>query len=368
MAIPLQRLALRNDRRVDPAASEWGDQFPWPDRYTLCLTYRCQFACGHCTLRRALSGSVSDVDEMPVSRWIDLLDKTAFTGAAYTLFGGEPLLYPDIDQLIRRLGEGGHDAEIVTNGYDLARYMDILLENRINIIVSLDGTEPVHDRIRGRSGSHAKIFAVLNRLLVECPGELRNIGVNCVMSPDNVRDLPRFLETLTGYPLGLVMLQHLQYTNPDAAVVTDHIWRERLGLGYGLTLTPNRRPAIDDEYVRELCRFIAGTKERYGERLGKAGGRLVLYPDLPAASIRHYYYDDENYMLLPGRHCRKPWRNPIVSPTGDVANCVGSVVGNIHDESFWRIWNGPENRRFRDCLSATGAFPACARCCDLYRS
>ena len=65
------------------------------------------------------------------------------------LWGGEPLLYPDFDALVSSLYQMGFPLGMVTNGTLLDRHLDACRSCFRHIYVSVDGTQSVHDAIRG---------------------------------------------------------------------------------------------------------------------------------------------------------------------------------------------------------------------------
>jgi MoaA/NifB/PqqE/SkfB family radical SAM enzyme len=100
---------------------------------------RCNLSCEYCNEFDKNSPPVP-LDE--VNRWIDHLGKlgTAMVGIS----GGEPLLHPELDQIIRRIRKNGAIAGMITNGY-------LLNEERIERLnragldhmqISIDNIEP----------------------------------------------------------------------------------------------------------------------------------------------------------------------------------------------------------------------------------
>src|SRR5687768_10479650 len=77
---------------------------------------RCNLACSYCNEFDDHSRPVSTPDML---RRIDLLDDLG-TGIV-TFSGGEPLLHPDLDALIRHVRARGMIATLITNGYLLTR-------------------------------------------------------------------------------------------------------------------------------------------------------------------------------------------------------------------------------------------------------
>jgi MoaA/NifB/PqqE/SkfB family radical SAM enzyme len=73
---------------------------------------RCNLSCAYCNEYDSVSKPVP-TDEM--LRRIDLL--AALGTTAITISGGEPLLHPDLDEIIRRIRSHGILATLITNGY-----------------------------------------------------------------------------------------------------------------------------------------------------------------------------------------------------------------------------------------------------------
>ena len=75
-------------------------------------TRRCNLACTYCNEFDDFSGPV------PTEVMFDRIDRLARLGTSIISFsGGEPLLHPDLDQLIARIREHGRIAGMITNGF-----------------------------------------------------------------------------------------------------------------------------------------------------------------------------------------------------------------------------------------------------------
>jgi len=108
----------------------------------------CNLHCTHCYWW--LNRKDNDQD-LSAERWREIIKRTFKKHGIYivTLVGGEPTMRPDIIQVFCE--EMPRRVCVVTNGtYPLKRF-----ENLYFYWISLDGTETVHDSIRGR-GSYAK--------------------------------------------------------------------------------------------------------------------------------------------------------------------------------------------------------------------
>lgn len=100
---------------------------------------RCNLSCTYCNEFDDFSKPVP-VEEM--FRRIDRLG--SFGTSVVTISGGEPLLHPDLDEIIRRIRHNGMIAGIITNGY-------LLTADRINrfnraglefLQISIDNVQP----------------------------------------------------------------------------------------------------------------------------------------------------------------------------------------------------------------------------------
>jgi MoaA/NifB/PqqE/SkfB family radical SAM enzyme len=73
---------------------------------------RCNLACEYCNEYDDFSNPV------PTETMFQRVDKLAELGTAVvTISGGEPLLHPELDQVISRIRRGGMIAGLITNGY-----------------------------------------------------------------------------------------------------------------------------------------------------------------------------------------------------------------------------------------------------------
>jgi MoaA/NifB/PqqE/SkfB family radical SAM enzyme len=108
----------------------------------------CNLHCSHCYwwLNRK-----NDAEDLSAEQWRQIIRRTFKKQHVYvvTLVGGEPTMRPDIIQVFCE--EMPRRVCIVTNGtYPLKRF-----ENLYFYWISLDGTEEVHDSIRGK-GAYVK--------------------------------------------------------------------------------------------------------------------------------------------------------------------------------------------------------------------
>jgi MoaA/NifB/PqqE/SkfB family radical SAM enzyme len=102
-------------------------------------TRRCNIDCGYCNEYDKVSPPV------PTDTLYKRIDKLAELGTAVLAFsGGEPMLHPDLDDLIRRIRSHGMMAGLITNGYFLVpkRIQELNTAGLDFLQISIDNVEP----------------------------------------------------------------------------------------------------------------------------------------------------------------------------------------------------------------------------------
>jgi hopanoid biosynthesis associated radical SAM protein HpnH len=116
----------------------------------------CNLACAGC-------GRVREYRDV-VDRRLDVDACLAAVRAAdapiVSVSGGEPLLHPQIGEIVRALKDDGRYLYLCTNGLLLEEKLDLFPPSRqLAFVVHLDGTEAVHDRVTQRPGTYATAVA-----------------------------------------------------------------------------------------------------------------------------------------------------------------------------------------------------------------
>lgn len=148
-----------------------------PSLVQLVVTRRCNLSCGYCNEYDHVSLPV-DTDEM-----LRRIDHVASLGTVVlTLTGGEPLLHPHLDDLIRRSVERGMVCTSITNGYTLTRrWIDRLNRSGLTLLqVSIDNLKPNEvsekswselEKRLGLLRDHAQFEVTVNAVLGSCSAE-----------------------------------------------------------------------------------------------------------------------------------------------------------------------------------------------------
>jgi uncharacterized protein len=183
-------------------------------KYTLCITQRCNLACGYCYIEKKNSRMSLDI----ARKVIDFVFSNTPPQDKIDIgfFGGEPLLEFDIIKDTTTMIETHPSFDdtrveltVVTNGTVFSRTIgEFLNRHNIGYCVSYDGLPQVHDIFRTFPDGTGSSFIVENTIKL-AREVLPSVLVNAVYHPDTFHYLPQVVEHLSS--LGLRQI----YLNPD---------------------------------------------------------------------------------------------------------------------------------------------------------
>jgi hopanoid biosynthesis associated radical SAM protein HpnH len=111
--------------------------------------FACNLRCSGCGRVREYADCVQDV--LSIDECLAAADECG--APVVSICGGEPLIYPGIEDLVRRLVARRKHVYLCTNGVQLEKKLPGLRpSSRLFISVHLDGMEATHDRIVQREG------------------------------------------------------------------------------------------------------------------------------------------------------------------------------------------------------------------------
>ncbi len=359
-----RRWGISLDRRYRPGLSS-----P-PVSLSLNLTRRCNLKCWMCEQHRHQSRGSSVLSwydparELPLAVWRNLLKQVAYFRPRLYLTGGEPLLYPHLPELILEAKKRGLLVHLQTNGTLLDRAAQELVAAAVEMVtVSLDGPPEIHDRIRGQRGAFRRTREGIAALLAAREGRGGPLVlINCVISKANIPILGEVASLALEMGADILQLQHTIF-NSRENVERHNCWlSQEFARSQGLDLvTPSIPPGefYESEITREdLPRLRAGLEE--ARRLAQGRLRLQFLPNLPDDLLASYYLDLNHPFP---QVCQDLWKGCRIMPDGTVSPCLHLVAGNITQQPFREIWNGPQMQRVRRLIGRR-LFPGCARCCS----
>ena len=288
-----------------------------PTRVYFELTRRCNLSCRTCfnDSHQPLAG------ELTVPEILDTLDQLDRLGTFEIRFtGGEPTAHPGFREIVAFARERGFYVSLGTNGVYSDQVRSWIYESGVDwFIVSLDGTEEVNDRVRGR-GTYRQVLRTLAELAAHSQLAVR---------------------------LNMVVARHNFHTLESVAQLADQYGVESLNMiplrPYGRSVKAMTDDMFDQSDFYMFVKQIQGLRRRY----------QVQFPttlDLldPEATTSH------DPMVQKKHTCAAGVEATVIGATGDVYGCSYSpasfpdspdvegrrlfVAGNVREESLRDIW------------------------------
>jgi MoaA/NifB/PqqE/SkfB family radical SAM enzyme len=339
-----------------------------PEAITLFLTHRCNLRCKMCgqwgergVTRKGEAGSA--MSELPPEQIKKVIDELSHFLPNITLFGGEPLLYPQCERIIRYIKGHKMHCLVITNGFLLEELARELVESGLDELnVSLDGASELHDNIRGMPGLFDKITNGLKKVQAIKKQMGRHkplLNLQCTINRDNYNYLEQLLEVARLVQADSLTFHNLIFISRPLKEEQDEFDR-RFGCessGWeGFIFDPGIDPQVLYEKIKKI-------------RQGRYKFNIDFYPNFSSKALLHYYTNEKYAPEGYPKRCLSPWVVAYVFPDAEIRPCLNSSYsfGNIKSSAFMQAWNSPQALRYRKALKNQRIFPACARCTELYR-
>jgi pyrroloquinoline quinone biosynthesis protein E len=299
-----------------------------PRPYTLVaeLTYRCPLACGYCSNPLDLARHSAELD---TAGWRQVFADAAALGVLQAnLTGGEPLVRPDLTELVAAAHAQQLYTNLITSGIpaDRGRLAELAGAGLDSIQLSVQDVDP-HGAawIAGRDDLDAKLEMAAAARALGLP-----LTLNVVIHRGNIARVPEFIALAERIGAERLELANTQY------------------LGWALA---NRDALLPARADIERARGVAAAAA------ARLRGRIeILF-------VRPDYYADRP------RACMDGWarRYVVVTPDGVALPChqaatiAGLAFENVRHRGLGAIWtDSPAMRAFR----GDGWMPAPCRTCD----
>lgn len=182
-------------------------QFPFSVEFE--LTKACNFGCPFCyntwKYEDIDKKEKMHIDKEAIFRVLDECKKNKLLKVRYS--GGEPTLYPFLDEVIEYGNNLGFFQSIFTNAYLLNdEKIKFWKENNIKeVLISLHGNEETHESITAIKGSYEKTIENINKLIIS---GIRVI-VEMTLVSSNIEQVEDVIDKL--YPLGVDEFRIMKY-------------------------------------------------------------------------------------------------------------------------------------------------------------
>lgn len=309
---------------------------------TLMPHSRCNCRCIMCDIWKANRAGAS-LDEAALK---SLVAEFATLGVRWVvLSGGEALMHRNLWALCAALKALPVKVTLLSSGLLLSRHAEQIATWCDEVIVSLDGTQAVHDSIRGVAGCYQAIadgVAALRRVKPRFP-----VSARCVVQRRNFRDLPGVVSAAR--QIGLDRISFLAADLASTAFNRPEGWPQDRVEEVGLS------PEESQECVLHIETMIAKCREEF------ASGFIAESP-ARMRKIAAYFRAVHHAAPFPEVACNAPWVSTVVEADGTVRPCFfHQPLGNIHDGRLSDILNSERAVAFRRTLDMRHD-PICSRC------
>lgn len=338
-----------------------------PNDVNLYLTFECNLSCkmcpyfGECGMfadKKPIPGAEPQLEIETYSKLANDLKKNP---TFYYLSGGEPLLYRHgTANLIKELKKNNAMVALNTNGTLLAEQAeDLTIAGLDLLILSIDGPEEIHDRIRGTKGTFRKAVEGLKMMKsVRYERKLKTpvLSVLLTISKWNYHIIDQVPDIFNDWELDMLGINFSFFTNEEHGEKSIKIKQKEFGIESddwkGLLIDVAE---IDTKILAEKYASVLSAKKKF-----------LLYtmpPGLKPNEVEMFYCNLDD--TFGRKQCWKSWYRTFIQPNGDITTCEeyhDCVMGNIKTESILDIWNNEKYRHFRKVIKKIGYFPYCTRC------
>ncbi|MBI3190949.1 radical SAM protein [archaeon] len=329
--------------------AEWGPKKPFtsyaPFLVVWNITRNCNLRCKHCY---AFAGT-KDPNELTDGETIMAVDKMADAGVAYiALSGGEPLIRPNVYNIIDRILERGLSFSIATNATLLTKEHAKKLKekNCLFVQVSVDGAKAeTHNNFRGKNAFELTCQGIRNAV-----AEGLHVGISCTVTQHNYSEVKDIIELAE--KLGAKTFMHYNFIPTGRG--TDIIDTD---------ITPSQREDLLKMLVRE-------SKKRNILLLSTACQFSRICMENDAAMIAMTHFDnsrigkDSNLSILADfvGGCGTGRLYCALNYDGKITPCVFIPIelGNIRKDDFLKVWlNSDVLKKIRDREHFRGRCGSC---------
>ncbi len=304
------------------------------------ITRNCNLRCYFCG-QWGKKGFFSDAsgEEMNLKDWekviFDIVRYREKTGISpfVMIWGGEPLVSPYFEPIVKLLHMYGFKVGIVTNGVLINRYQEIINEAVQKVYVSLDGMSELHDSARGK-GVFEKTVKNIENLIKP------DITVMSVVTKKLLHEFYDFLNFLNSTNIKELYFQDMIGLTTEEVENYKKMLEEEFGI----------RPEYIDAWENNECL-------QFHEELDDLLNRIDR-------SFYHYEIHYKKHDASENRYCLSPFRHVHVTWNGNVTYCTDFydfTAGNVKEERLEKIFVNEMSEKYRTVIM-TGKSIICRHC------
>lgn len=261
------------------------------------------------------------------------------------LTGGEPLMHSNLWALCDRLRRHRTRITLLSTGLGLREHAARIVRVCDDLVVSLDGSRDVHDRVRRVPGAFDRMADGMAAIRAHSPW-FPVVG-RSVIQKMNYADLPHIVEAAKGLSLDRVSFLAADVSTP--AFNRPQPWAD------------DRRAeiALDRD---DLPRFAATIEDTLARRGDDFASGFIEQPPAGLWRIHGYYAALAGLAPFPPTRCNAPWISAVLDADGALRPCFfHQPYGNTGQHGLEAVLNSPAAVEFRRTLDVAHN-ATCSRC------
>jgi Fe-coproporphyrin III synthase len=307
---------------------------------------RCNCRCVMCDIWKANSDK-KEISFEELTRHVAEFKKLKVREVV--LSGGEALMHSNLWKLCALLKENGMRVTLLSTGLLLAKNAEDVIQHLGEVIVSLDGSKEIHNKIRNIPQAFEKLEEGISAIK-KLKKDFR-ITARCVLQRYNYFDFPSILSS--AQRLGLDQISFLGADVSTTAFNRSAPWANERVSEVALSKEESVQftQLLEDSFINQKAlydsKFVAESPDKM-RRIAQYYGALNEENDFPKPT------------------CNAPWVSAVIESDGSVMPCFfHKPYGNIHDHTFDEVINSKDAIQFRKQLNVQ-ADSICKKCvCSL---
>jgi MoaA/NifB/PqqE/SkfB family radical SAM enzyme len=301
----------------------------------------CNCRCVMCDIWKD-NKNLKQLTEQDITGLLDALKK--FGTKQVLMSGGEALLNINFFNLCGILKKQDIKVTLLSTGLSIKRHATQILEYVDDLIVSLDGDQPLHDAIRDIPGAFNKLKEGVEHIRSLDPNY--RITARTVIHRLNFRNWPAIIDAARA--MGINQVSFLPADVSSHAFNRQTAWAEPKQH----EILPSENELIDLQQV--IDRVIANESGFTNHFIAESKSKIQ--------DVYRYYAAFYGLNDFPFKKCNAPWVSAVIEADGSVRPCFfHEAIGNIRDNEFAEILNSKEAIAFRKSLNM-GTNATCVKC------
>lgn len=365
------KTTLKNTLQISRLQKEDNGAYTEMPRYIgIKLTNACNLRCKHCyqwneSGYHRFMQEQKQKAELPLEVIKQILDETEQEKARLYLWGGEPLVYSRLTELLELLRKYKREVAICTNALWVERYLDDLVKlDKLELLIGLEGPETIHDSIRG-NGTFRRAINNINALVAKKrEGSFAGkISVHTMISDGIRNELFNYLCFLESIGVEMVIVCFPWYIADDCKTQMDEYYHSKCR--FLPTYSETGRHSWYSFNYNFGEQYIGDLLEQFTQINNKTWNMIIRYqPDLAVNEIDNFILGKE---ITSKRKCLAVSERTEINPDGTVSACKyfdEFVMGDLKNTSLKEVWHSEPYRIFRDMICAE-QMPICSKCSEL---